>query len=503
MNLESPLLGLSQRLPPANLQAEQALLGAILANNRAYEMVAGFLEPQHFADAVHAYVYEAAADLILDGRVADAVTLKSRLEESGALHEVGGSAYLAQLLASMVGITNAREYARAIHDTWLRRQLIEIGESIVNNGFGAEPDLDGLAQRERAEQLLSELAGQHGRTSRVTTVGKMVKAAVERAEQAHRTGVAPGVVFGMPTVDRALDGLVDAGTLTLLAGLPGSGKTSLIGQMGKALGRRAFEAGLQRGLTKEQAARQPGMLLLSLEMPAEEIGIRLAAEEARIPMSALRKGELDLERCLSLANAVARTEHYCFRIADMKKLPFRLMVPRIKMLLRQQPEHVVAIDHLLLMGTDPDRRVRGLDASSVAAVTSGLKDLSVELGIAIIVLTHTGRPVDGIVRRPTASNVKWAGEGDADNVLFVHRPIMLMDSTPPVQGREGDTAFAKRKERWYQDRERVELLAELVVAKQRQGPGGVFPMRWDGPTTSLREITENEAPRWVTEEAPV
>src|SRR6202166_4048693 len=142
----APLLGLSQRLPPTNLQAEQALLGALLANNRAYERVSDFLLADHFADPIHGRIFAAIARRVEAGQLADAVTLKAEFEHSGVLAEVGGTAYLAQLLSSMVGIINAGEYGRAVYDSWIRRQLIDIGETVVHNAFGADPELDGGAE---------------------------------------------------------------------------------------------------------------------------------------------------------------------------------------------------------------------------------------------------------------------------------------------------------------------------------------------------------------------
>ena len=142
------LFGLSQRLPPSNTQAEQALLGALLANNKAYDRVSEFLAPEHFADPLHGRIFQAVTRRIEAGQLADAVTLRAEFEHSGLLDEVGGVAYLGQLLTAMVGIINAGEYGRAIHDAWLRRQLIDIGETVVNNAFGAEPELDGTRQIE-------------------------------------------------------------------------------------------------------------------------------------------------------------------------------------------------------------------------------------------------------------------------------------------------------------------------------------------------------------------
>ena len=183
--IDSPLLGLSQRLPPSNVQAEQALLGALLANNRAYERVSEFLAPEHFADPIHGRIFQAIARRIEAGQLADAVTLKAEFEHSGVLEEVGGTAYLAQLLTAMVGIINAGEYGRAVHDAWLRRQLIDIGETVVNNAFGADAELDGAQQIEAAEQSLFQLATDGARRRRL----RHLRARADRGDPRRRARV--------------------------------------------------------------------------------------------------------------------------------------------------------------------------------------------------------------------------------------------------------------------------------------------------------------------------
>lgn len=504
---ESPLLGLSQRMPPSNLQAEQSLLGALLANNKAFERVAEIVQPRHFADPVHARIFQAIAERILDGGVADAVSLRHILDASGELEAVGGTEYLAQLLTAMVGIVNAPEYAQVIVDTWKRRRLIEIGETLVHGAFGDPHPADDQVQE--AERMLADLAAENKRAARTVTGGQAIAAAVRIAEEAHRTGRAPGIMFGLPTIDRALDGCLTPGTLTLLAGLPGSGKTALAGQMGKALGMRAAAEALADGKTWDQAARAPGLCLISMEMSAEQLGLRLCADEAGMTVTDLRKGRLDLESTLRLSAAMERTRFMAFRIQDMRRTPWRLLAPRIRLMLQRQAEVIVAIDHLLVLGEAPgavNGKSRGgeMNASYVAWVTGQLKDLAEELGIAIVALTHTPRPQFGEpMRRPRASDVKWAGEGDADNVVFVHRPIMLMDSQPPARAtRESDENFARRRERWHSERDELAEVAEIVVAKQRMGPGGVFRMRWDGKTAALREwgAASSEIPEWVMEQ---
>ncbi len=225
--IDSPLLGLSQRLPPSNLQAEQALLGALLANNKAYERVAEFLVPEHFADPINGRVFQAIARRIEAGQLADAVTLKAEFEHSGVLEEVGGTAYLAQLLAAMVGIINAGEYGRAIYDAWLRRQLIDVGEEVVNNAFGAYPELDGPAQVEAAEQRLFELATEGATGGGPIAFDRALTEAILGAERAfNRQGGVSGLTTGLRDLDARSGGLHPS-DLLILAGRPGMGKTAL------------------------------------------------------------------------------------------------------------------------------------------------------------------------------------------------------------------------------------------------------------------------------------
>lgn len=511
----SSLNGVSQRLPPAAIQCEMALLGAILANNRAFEKVVDFLLPLHFADPVHALIYRTMQELILDGKLADALTLKTRLEESSRLAEAGGTRYLAELLGCMVGIINAGEYGRAVLDTWIRRRLIEVGETIVNNAFGADPDLSGAAQIETAERLLASINIGSANGETLTGAGSAVSAAIARAGDIHRGDMTGRLLTGIATIDKAIK--FWDGTLTLLGGPPGSGKTALAVLIGKSKAKALYTESVGRGDTPEQAYRQPGVLFVSMEMNTDELGQRMAAEQARVSLDALQEGRLDEASSLRLIQAEIALRMIPLRILERRRTPARLLVPRLKLRLQRQPELMVIVDSLMVMSDDQTagkgRAYRGNDAPSVESTAMALKDLAQETGIPFIALTHTPRPEKGggPVPRPNRFSVKWGGEGPADNIMFVHRPIMFMDDSPPVQGpKENETTFRGpygRLTKWHNARDAVKELAEIVVAKQRQGPEGVYPMRWHGATTSLREWNEDQVsmvdslivPSWVDE----
>ncbi len=215
------------RAPPVNYEAEQALLGAILENNYAFERVADFLRPGHFADAAHGRIFEAIGKLIERGQQANAITLKSLFDQDEALAEAGGANYLAKLQSSTVTIVNAGDYGRTIYDLYLRRELIALGEDVVNDAFAQDLEITATDQIETAEQKLYGLA-EAGQTERgLTTFKSAVIDAVDMVEAAlKRDSHVAGVATGFKDLDKLLGGL-HYSDLIILAGRPSMGKTSL------------------------------------------------------------------------------------------------------------------------------------------------------------------------------------------------------------------------------------------------------------------------------------
>ena len=487
---EPPFFGLSLRLPPSNIDAEQALLGSLLANNRAFERVCDVLEPHHFADPVNGAIYRRIAERIVDGRLADAVTLRSDLEQSGALDEVGGVRYLAELLAAMVGIITASEYALAIRDTWLRRQLIGVGEAVVNNALGEDLALDGLAQIEAAERALAALRGGGVRGDRMMTVGEAVAAAIGQADALYRGGPSPSLLTGMATVDKAFGGLWP-GDLQVLAGIPAAGKTALAVQMADRIATRLFAAAMQDGASPKEGQAQPGVVIFELEMSAEQLGTRIAGYRAGVSIEDLLNGRLDLATAARLAQAQHDTAHLPLRIRDCRAVSLGVLSAKIRLHLQRQPERLVVVDHLLVVDDDnAKQRDGGRNAASVARAAQGLKQLAFQHQVPILALSHASRAhVARPNQRPTMQDLKWGGEGDCDTLVFVHRPAMFFDDVEPKKAtREGDVAFSERLQTWKEQRAALADVAELVVAKRRMGPSGVHRMRFRGELTCFQEL---------------
>jgi replicative DNA helicase len=485
---EAGLLGLSQRLPPANLAAEQALLGALLANNKAYERVSEFLAPEHFADPVHGRIFRAIQRRIEAGQLADVVTLRGEFEHSGLLEEVGGAAYLTQLLSAMVGIINAGEYGRLVHDCWLRRQLIDAGEEVVNRAFGAEPELDARQQLEAAEQRLFDLAKDGGSEGGFKTFQRALAEAVEAAERAFST---PGGVSGLSTGLRDLDrrtGGLHGSDLVILAGRPGMGKTALATKI-------AF--GAARALVREAQEKGPEVqprgqvAIFSLEMSADQLATRLLSEESRISGDRIRRGDIhqrDFDEFVRVSRELATLP---LVIDDTPAISISALRTRCRRLKRQKGLELVVVDYLQLMrpaaGTRPESRVL-----EISMITQGLKAIAKELSVPVIALSQLSRAVEQREdKRPQLSDLRESGsiEQDADMVMFVYRDEYYVQAQQPkIAAFEDDGKFQDSMTRWQQKMEEVHNKADLIIAKQRHGPTGSIPLFFEAEFTRFGDL---------------
>lgn len=485
---DSGLFGLSQRLPPRNEQAEQALLGALLANNRAYERVSDFLLADHFVDPIHGRIFDAVKRRVERGQLADAVTLRAEFEHSGVLDEVGGTAYLGQLLSAMVGIINAGEYGRAIHDAWLRRQLIEIGENVVNNAFGANPELDGTAQLESAEQTLFDLSARGGNDGGFVTFENALAGAIEVAQHAfQRAGSVTGITTGLRDVDRKLGGLHPS-DLLILAARPGMGKTSLAVK---------FCYGAAKSLLDEARAKDPNakpaatVAFFSLEMSAEQLATRLLSEEARISGDRIRRGDIGQKEFDKFVQVSREISSLPLFIDDTPAITMSALRSRCRRLKRTQGLALVCVDYLQLMrpalGTRPENRVL-----EISQITQGLKALAKEMAVPVVALSQLSRAVESREdKRPLLSDLRESGsiEQDADVVMFIYRDDYYLQQRAPKQLAFDNTEkFNTAVEKWQRDMEAVHNRAELLIEKQRHGPTGKVDLIFEGEFTRFADI---------------
>ena len=485
------LLGLSQRLPPQNLEAEQALLGALLANNKAYERVSEFLAPEHFVDPIHARIFAAIQRRVEAGQLADAVTLRSEFEHNGLLDEVGGAAYLGQLLTAMVGVINAGEYGRVIHDCWMRRQLVDLGEIVVNRAFGGlEAELDGRQQLEAAEQALFDLAKDNGAEGGFVHFEKALAQAVQHAATAFSN---PGGVSGLSTGLRDYDaktGGLHPSDLLILAGRPAMGKTALATKIAFGAARSILRKARD---VDPNAVPRGGVAIFSLEMSADQLATRLLSEESRISGDRIRRGDIsqrDFDRFLEVSRELQSMPLW---IDDTPAITISALRTRCRRLQRTRGLDLVVVDYLQLMrpaaGTRPESRVL-----EISMITQGLKAIAKELSIPVIALSQLSRQVESREdKRPQLSDLRESGsiEQDADMVMFVYRDeYYLSQRQPKEMNFDNPQKLQEATDKWQKDMEQAHNKAELIIAKQRHGPTGTIKLFFEGEFTRFGDLDQ-------------
>jgi replicative DNA helicase len=479
---------MSQRMPPCNLEAEQALLGALLSNNKAYDRVSEFLLPEHFADSVHARIYQSIARRVEASQLADPVTLRSEFEHSDALAEVGGTAYLTQLLTAMVGIINAGDYGRTIYDAWIRRQLIEIGETVVNQAFAPEPDLDGPKQIEQAEQSLFDLATHGTADTKMMVFSSALSLAINNAEKAFKqAGRVSGLSTGLRDLDKKTGGLHPS-DLLILAGRPGMGKTALATKI--AFGAAESMLANARALDPDALAKN-SVVIFSLEMSAEQLANRLLSEESRVSTDRIRRGEIGDRDFNKFVAVSKKLQHLPLYIDDTPAITLSALRTRCRRLQRTRGLGLVVIDYLQLMrpsvGTRAENRVL-----EISMITQGLKALAKELKLPVLALSQLSRAVESREdKRPQLSDLRESGsiEQDADAVMFVYRDEYYLQQREPKQmAFDNPEKYQAALEKWQRDMEDVHNKAELLLEKQRHGPTGKIDLFFEGEFTRFADL---------------
>ena len=389
----------------------------------------------------------------------------------------------------MVGIINASEYGRTVHDAWLRRQLIDIGECVVNNAFGADAELTGAGQIEAAEQSLFELATEGGGEGGFISFESALSEAIKGAERAFRTaGHVTGLTTGLRDVDGKLGGLHPS-DLLILAGRPGMGKSALATKM-------AY--GAAKALMDEARARGPGVMpkqqvaIFSLEMSAEQLATRLLSEEARISGDRIRRGDIgqkDFDRFVEVSREIGSLP---LQIDDTPAITMSMLRTRCRRMHRTKGLALIVIDYLQLMrpsaGTRPENRVL-----EISMITQGLKALAKELAIPVLALSQLSRQVESREdKRPQLSDLRESGsiEQDADVVMFIYRDDYYLEQRMPKEAAfdGGPEKFNAAMEEWQQKMAAVHNKADLIVAKQRHGPTGSIPLFFEGVYTRFADL---------------
>jgi replicative DNA helicase len=470
------------RTPPANVELEIALLGAILVNNRAYEKVGEFLAAEHFAEPAHARIFAACHTLIQRGQQASPATLKLFFEQDGSLNEVGGVRYLAELAASALTIIDTEHYGRAIHDLALRRQLIGIGEDIVNDAYKIDLEDTASDQIEAAEHKLFELAGSGQSEGGFQEFGRTLVSAIRMAETAfRREGQLTGVNTGFTRLNALLGGL-QRSDLIILAGRPGMGKTAFATNMAFNAARSEIQ---ERGPNGEMTVSQNVVAFFSLEMSAEQLALRILGEQSGVSSDRIRRGQISSDEFNNVFRASQEIARYKIFIDDTPGLSVSALRTRARRLKRTQKRlDMIVVDYLQLMRPAPGSRQENR-VQEISEITRGLKGLAKELDVPVVALSQLSRAVEQREdKRPQLADLRESGsiEQDADVVMFVYREEYYEARKEPSNGDSPEW------HEWHANMERIHKLAEVIVAKQRHGPTDKVQLQFEGELTRFGDL---------------
>lgn len=463
-----------QRLPPHSVEAEQALLGALLHNNLAFERVAEFLRPEHFSNPTHGRIYEAISQLIMRNHIADPITLKEYFDRDNALAEVGGGQYLAELAASVVSIINTEDYGRKIHDFYLRRQLVDVGEGIVNDAHTYDLDIAATDQIEIAEKKLFDLASTGQQERGLETFSSALKQALVSAEVAYkRDSHVVGVTTGFKKVDECLGGFHPS-DLVIVAGRPSMGKTALTTNF-------AFNAA-RAALEKNEGG---AVAFFSLEMSAEQLANRILGQESGLSSDLIRRGDIGKSDFPKLVEVSNRLNSLPFYIDDTPGLSVPALRTRARRLKRQGGLGMIIIDYLQLLSS-PGKRAAENRVLELSEITRNLKALAKELNVPVIACSQLSRSVEQRDdKRPQLADLRESGsiEQDADVVMFVYREEYYLSRKKPTGS---DDKIAE----WEKAMGSVANIAEVIIAKQRHGPIGTVQLHFEGRLTKFSDLAD-------------
>jgi replicative DNA helicase len=474
------------RSAPHNIEAEQALLGAVLVNNEAFYRVSDFLNPEHFFEPIHERIYSLARELIRAGKIATPVTLKTFLDASIDIGGLTVSQYLARLAAEATTIINAEDYGRTIYDLFIRRSLITVGEDMVNVAYDAPVDFSPRHQIEDAERKLFDLAESGKYDGGFQRFANALTTAIDMAAHAfQRDGQLSGIATGLDDLDRMMGGL-QSSDLIILAGRPGMGKTSLATNVAYNVAKAWRGEVKPDGHTVTVNGGVVGFF--SLEMSAEQLATRIIAEQTEIPSNKIRRGNITESEFEKIKDYSIELQNLPLFVDETGGISVAQLAARARRLKRQRGLDLIVIDYLQLLSGSSKRSSENR-VQEITEITTKLKALAKELNVPVMALSQLSRQVESRDdKRPQLSDLRESGsiEQDADVVMFVYREEYYHQMRKPMESNR--EKFAE----WLAEADKVHGKAEVIIGKQRHGPTGTVELQFDAAVTRFSSLAHQD-----------
>jgi len=438
-----------QKVPPHSVQAEQSLLGGLLLDNRAWDQIADLLTEANFYRREHRQVFTAIGALIERGDPCDVITLSEWLDANNQLDDVGGLSYLGTLAKDTPSAANIRAYANIVRDNSVLRELADVGTEIANSAYYTE-GRDTPALLDNAEKLVFRISDQGvTRGSGFHNIKELLTRAVDRIDTLfHQDNPLTGISTGFADIDEMTAGL-QSSDLIIVAGRPSMGKTSFAMNI-------AEHAAIKDNVP---------VAVFSMEMPGEQLAMRLMSSLGRIDQTKVRTGKLGDDDWPRLTSAVSILSKAPLFIDDTPALSPTELRARARRLKREHNLGLIVVDYLQLMQVPGSNENR---TGEISEISRSLKALAKELEVPVIALSQLNRSLEQRPnKRPVMSDLRESGaiEQDADVIMFIYRDEVY-DADSPDKG-----------------------TAEIIIGKQRNGPIGIRRLTFLGQHTRFENFS--------------
>ncbi len=462
-----------EKKQPSNLEAEQALLGSILVNNDIIDEISTIIKPSSFYDPAHTKIYEVIEILNNKGMIANPITLKNYFEKDNMLNEVGGTEYLVKLTRFSSSTKQAIDYAKIIHEMYLRRELVLISTNLSSETLNTK-DQNAEKIIENTEKSLFDLAERGSFSQSFLKFNQALDQTIEMATQAMKSdrGVV-GVPTGLTDLDEKLGGLHKS-DLVILAGRPSMGKTALATNI-------AYHAA-QTIMSRQEKS---SVAFFSLEMSSEQLSTRILSEQARIKSDDIRRGKVTEEEINRYIETSRNIYNLPLFIDETPAITIATLSNRARRIKRLFGVSLIVVDYIQLMRSNSNKNEGRVQ--EISEITQGLKALAKELGVPILALSQLSRAVEQRDdKQPQLADLRESGsiEQDADVVMFVYREAYYLERKQPKLG-------SIEHAEWQSKMNDVNGLADIILGKQRHGPTGTIKVEFEGIYTKFKDLSKN------------
>ena len=462
----------SQKQMPCNIEAEQAVIGSILVSNDIYDEVSPIIDEKKFYDPIHAKIYNIIELLISKGLLANPITLKNYFENNEGLKELGGQEYLIKITKFSTSTKQAIDYANIVQEMHVRRELIKISESVLNEASNNnEKNISGEEMIQNAEKSLFDLAERGHFNQSFMKFENALKQTIEMAKSAYQNdeGIV-GVPTGLKDLDSRLGGMHKQ-DLIIIAGRPSMGKTALATNIAYNAAKNIEKRGIKSTVA-----------FFSLEMSSEQLSTRILSEQSRIRSNDIRRGkvsEKEFEKFIETSKNIFELPLY---IDETPAITISAISNRSRRIKRLFGLSLIVIDYIQLMKSHMRKEFNRVQ--EISEITQGLKALAKELDVPVLALSQLSRAVENRDdKKPQLADLRESGsiEQDADVVMFIYREAYYLERKEPTLG-------SIEHAEWQQKMDELSRLAEILISKQRHGPTGNVKVEFEAMYTKFKDL---------------